>query len=441
MLLIIYRFISIIIAPLLYLLVLYRVYKKKDCNTRYREKFGIANVDLLASYSQANISNLRKKNVIWIHAVSVGETNSVLQIAKSLIDSDVNNFILFTTTTTTAARVAFDFFTPYRNQAIHQFLPIDSYFWIKKFINFWQPKIICMVESEIWPNMLDIAKSNNIKIFLINCRFSQKSYKSWLFFSKLNFRPFDNFTEIFAQSQQIKDMLSKISKTNIHFLGNIKAMNNISNANKKLVRELDIIFEGKKIIMAASTHKGEDEIIIKIFNKIVKKLKRQDLLLILAIRHPERREEVMQYAKLNGVCYVSSRHLEEKVDYNTECYIVDTIGELESFYAIADFTFIGGSLIAGIGGHNPIEAIINNCAVIVGPYYENNKDLYQNLIDSKGCIKINDEVELMTNFINLIDDDNLAGIIANRALESHFGNFCNDNFNKIITILNQAIKN
>ena len=148
----IYQIISILLAPLLRMLILYRIFKQKECPQRINEKFGLA-----------KFKKPIDKKVIWIHAVSVGEANSAFNLAKQFIEDDVDNFVLFTTTTVTSAKIIGEKLYEYRDQAIHQFAPLDSYFWIKRFLEFWNPKIICFVESEIWPNMLAIARKRNIK--------------------------------------------------------------------------------------------------------------------------------------------------------------------------------------------------------------------------------------------------------------------------------------
>ena len=418
----IYQVISILLAPFLRILILYRIFKQKECPQRINEKFGLAK-------SKKPID----KKVIWIHAVSVGEANSAFNLAKQFIEDDVNNFVLFTTTTVTSAKIIGEKLYEYRDQAIHQFAPLDSYFWIKRFLEFWNPKIICFVESEIWPNMLAIARKKNIKTFLVNGRISKKTFNFWYLLKKLGYKIFDNFSLIFAQNQEAKLRFTRLTnQEKVLYLGNLKAQLVSKPLDKDKLRLLQIMINRRRVVLFASTHKGEEEVAFRILRKL--KFIHQDILLILVIRHPERSARVIDLAEEMEIGDIACRSKNDKITRDTDLYLVDTIGDLEMFYEVADFGFIGGSL-ADVGGHNPFEAIIHDCAIIVGPYFSNNYDIYENLINHQACIKITNEIELESTITRFLEGELLPKKFCAGAKELVFGNFASDIlsdiFNKI----------
>jgi 3-deoxy-D-manno-octulosonic-acid transferase len=418
----IYQLISILLAPFLRILIHYRIFKQKECPQRINEKFG------LAKYQKPF-----NKKVIWIHAVSVGEANSAFNLAKNFIEDDINNFVLFTTTTVTSAKIIGEKLYEYRERAVHQFAPLDSYFWIKRFLEFWNPKIICFVESEIWPNMLAIAKKKNIKTFLVNGRISKKTFNFWCLLKKVGYKIFDNFSLIFAQNQEAELKFIKLTnQEKVFYLGNLKAQLVSKPLDEDKLRLLKIMINRRRVVLFASTHKGEEEVAFRILRKL--KFIHQDLLLILVIRHPERSARVVDLAEEMEIGDIACRSKNEKITRDTDLYLVDTIGDLEMFYKVADFGFIGGSLV-DVGGHNPFEAIIHDCAIIVGPYVSNNYDIYENLINNKACIKITNEIELESVITRFLEGELLAKKFCTIAKKLVFGNFANDIlsdiFNKI----------
>ena len=422
MILSIYQLISILLAPFLRILIHYRIFKQKECPQRINEKFG------LAKYQKPF-----NKKVIWIHAVSVGEANSAFNLAKNFIEDDINNFVLFTTTTVTSAKIIGEKLYEYRERAVHQFAPLDSYFWIKRFLEFWNPKIICFVESEIWPNMLAIARKRNIKTFLVNGRISKKTFNFWCLLKKVGYKIFDNFSLIFAQNQEAELKFIKLTnQEKVFYLGNLKAQLVSKPLDEDKLRLLKIMINRRRVVLFASTHKGEEEVAFRILRKL--KFIHQDLLLILVIRHPERSARVVDLAEEMEIGDIACRSKNEKITRDTDLYLVDTIGDLEMFYKVADFGFIGGSLV-DVGGHNPFEAIIHDCAIIVGPYVSNNYDIYENLINNKACIKITNEIELESVITRFLEGELLAKKFCTIAKKLVFGNFANDIlsdiFNKI----------
>ena len=179
-----------------------------------------------------------------------------------------------------------------------------------------------------------------------------------------------NQNTLFAQNQEAKLRFTRLTnQEKVLYLGNLKAQLVSKPLDKDKLRLLQIMINRRRVVLFASTHKGEEEVAFRILRKL--KFIHQDILLILAIRHPERSARVIDLAEEMEIGDIACRSKNDKITRDTDLYLVDTIGDLEMLYEVADFGFIGGSLV-DVGGHNPFEAIIHNCAIIFGPYVSNN---------------------------------------------------------------------
>lgn len=396
---IIYRILGYILTPFILIYFLFRINTKKEDLSRIRERFGIAK-------KTTDLKN--NKKIIWINAVSIGEANTAFILAEQLIKSLIDSTILITTTTLTSAKIIQDKINYSKQNIIHQYMPIDISFCINNFLNFWQPRAIILIESEIWPNLIYTAKSRSINIFLVNARISLKSQKKWQIIKKLGFNIFDYFSTIFAQSEEEKNKITKLTKNQVLNYGNLKSEIQ-SSIDLNSLNILKSQINNRKVWLCASTHKGEEEIIINIHHKLKKQF--CDLLTIIVLRHPNRINDVINLA--NGLKY-SIRSKNDEINHDIELYFVDTLNELTIFYELVDFAFIGGSLFA-IGGHNPYEAIRHKCAVISGDKVDNFKEIYHDL-DKNNCAKIiKNNSELYQVVFEFLSDKNLSQRYVNRA--------------------------
>lgn len=394
-LLIFYQIFSVAILPILIILILVRRSKGKEHPTRFLEKFAITKVSIPNNFKSEN------SKLIWIHTVSVGESNSAWVLIDEILNYAPNINILLTSTTTTSAKIIGDKIQQnpfYTHRVIHQFLPIDSYFIIKKFLKYWRFRCIILVESEIWPNIISLSKKSGVLCFLVNARMSEKSAKNWQKLRKLGFNIFDYFSLIFVQSSKDKNIFSNLTKNNILYEGNLKIQSKKLSVNENEVSKLMQNISSRPIFLATSTHEGEEEIVIKTHQKLKKHF--PDLLTIIALRHPARSKKVIE---LFASQKFAIRSFNEKIENEHEFYLVDSFGELGNFYKIADFAFIGGSL-SKVGGHNPIEAIQLDCAVISGDNYFNFNDLYEDLQQKNAVIIVKNSEELFDAILNLLQN-------------------------------------
>ena len=377
----IYQILVFILLPVIKFNVLLRIYNNKEIADRHKERYGISDYKLNA-----------QKKIIWIHAASVGEFKS----ADFFIQKYYKKYtLLITTTTVSSAKYAKKY---YGNKIIHQFAPLDVSFWVKKFLKKWNPVFVIWIESDLWPTTLNILKKKRIKAILVNLRLSPNSYNKWKLIPFFYNNLLSGFTEIFAQSILDQERIKSITNKRINYIGNLKFTNH--NNLEKNSRKYSQLLKDSKItkIMLASTHRNEDEKLIIIFKKLL--IENKNLQLIVAPRHPERSNEIIKICKQNNLSYKlesSKNHKFEKV------IIIDSFGILSDFYKISDIVFLGGSLV-NKGGHNPIEAAINKCAIITGDHLFNWQNIYNNMEKKHACIRVYSAGEFEENLEKLLND-------------------------------------
>ncbi len=387
----IYKALSIAAFPFIEIWLIYRAFKGKENKISFAQRFAKITI------------NRPQGKIIWVHAVSVGETNSALTLIEEILKKDKDSKILLTTTTLTSAQIVHNKLAEFNERLMHQFLPVDSFYVARNFLNFWQFDKAIFVESEIWPNLICEAKKLQIPLYLVNARISQKSYRRWLFLQRFFFtKIFDKFDKIFVQSQNDKDKFIKLKSQEVLFFGDLKAQSKALFFDDDELKKLKSKIKNRKILLCASTHSKEEEIIIECHKNL--KTKFPNLLTIIIPRHPNRSQEICNLLKNYKF---AKRSNNDKIHQDKEIYLVDSLGELGLFYKLADFAFIGGSL-ADIGGHNPFEAIKLDCAVISGKNFYNFGDIYQELIKNKGCIIIDKSDNFEKYITKLLLDKNLA---------------------------------
>lgn len=395
---ILYRILSILLLPLFIIYICWRALRGKEDKSRLQERFGFASCKKPVT------------EIIWIHAVSVGETNSSLILVEELLKTFPKTSILFTTTTLTSAAILANKIKAYNGRVIHQFLPIDSYFIVKRFLKFWRPKKAIFVESEIWPNFICEAGQLEVSTVLVNARISKKSFSRWILARKVGLNIFDSFSLIFAQSEEDKNRLQELTSKKVLYCGNLKAQSAQLQFDECELQNLSKQINGRKFWLAASTHNGEEKIIFEAHCKLRQKF--PNILTIIVPRHPQRAPEIKALAAdLN----IAQRSLKENITDRTEIYLADTLGELGLFYALSEFAFLGGSLVE-VGGHNPFEPAQLKCAIISGEYVANNKKAFDELIAKQACVSIKNIDELIEVAIKFMQNNDMARSQADRAL-------------------------
>jgi 3-deoxy-D-manno-octulosonic-acid transferase len=301
--------------------------------------------------------------LIWIHAVSIGESTAALTYIKHLKEKNPPLNILLTTTTVTSAKILE---SKLKNIAgcIHQFSVADNPKWIRNFLDYWKPKQAFFLESEIWPNTVEELYNRNIPLFLLNARLSPRSFNRWSFLKEFFSSILKKFTAILAQSELDEQRFKFFSNQNVFRIDNLKYANPPLPCNDELLSQLKEICKNKKILVAASTHHGEEEEILKAHVELRKEF---DLVTVIIPRHLNRIPEITKLFDEYQLTYQLRSKLSSSV---TDIICIDTFGEVGTCFRLADITFVGGSLVP-IGGHNVYEPVVFGKPVLFGPYMDN----------------------------------------------------------------------
>jgi 3-deoxy-D-manno-octulosonic-acid transferase len=388
----IYNFLLYLFTPLLKIYFNKRYIRGKETTISLQQKF--ANYKVTFPILKKPARNL------WFHAVSVGETLSIIPLINKL--AVTNNFnIILTTTTLTSQKISYK---RLHKNIIHQFAPLDKVSYINNFLNYFKPDLAIWVESELWPNMILQTHKRKIPMILLNARISDKPYiKNMLY--KLFAGPLLNkFSLILPQEKQDLSRVKGLIKNHhkIKYIGNLKLNCPTLPCDRNQLMFLQKQTSKRIVFLAASTHLGEEKIIADIHQKLIKN--HPNLLTIIVPRHPNRSQEIIDELENNYQLSLAIRSNKDDITYHTNIYLADTIGELGLFYRLANIACIGGSLV-DIGGHNPIEAMQLECPVISGPYIKNFKDLYTNLAQNKATIILK-ETDNISDIINYLISDN-----------------------------------
>ena len=357
--------------PIINLLLQRRVKQGKENVSRIEERRGLA-------------SEKRPDGpLLWIHAASLGETQSILSLIDRLSSDRPSLNILMTTGTVTSADLIRD---RKPKKTIHQFMPVDRITWIRRFLNHWKPDLVIWVESEFWPNLLLETKARNTPIVLLNARISERSYKRWKQAQNSAELLMSCFSIILAQDNLVSKRLQSLGAKDVRTMGNLKteALPLPANASELLVLQDEI--GTRPVWLAASTHESEEIVAGEVHKSLVKTV--PQILTIIVPRHPQRAENIYKELSKNGLI-ISRRSSKESITEDVDIYLVDSTGELGLFYRIAQIVFIGGSLIPH-GGQNLLEAALLNCAILHGPHMDNFIDIAEELEKADASIKIND---------------------------------------------------
>ncbi|MCP4934656.1 MAG: DUF374 domain-containing protein [bacterium] len=372
-----------------------RAKRGKEDLSRMSERFGRATIQRPAG------------DLIWFHAASVGETNAVLPLISLLLEKKLAQSILLTTGTVTSARIAAKRLT---TGALHQFIPLDTPAFIKRFLDHWRPDLALLVESEIWPNLMLETSARKIPVALINGIISQKSFRHWRRWGSLSRPLFGRFDLVLVQNEQLQKRIIRLGAPDVRVVGNLKIDAPALPVDELKKHQLLKWIGARPHFLAASTHPGEERQIIEAH----KKLRQQfpDLLTIIVPRHPERGDEIFELVSDSGFECVK-RSSGEPLIKKTDLYIADTLGELGLFFDISNIIFLGGSLVE-IGGHNPIEAVRFGTAVLTGPNWRNQNDSFHALLQGKGALEVNSGRELADSILTLMSNEQeLLQLLAN----------------------------
>lgn len=372
-----YRGVSKLAAPLAGAVTARRLKRGKEDPERLDERRGIASVERPA------------EPLIWIHGASVGEVLAAGELIERLRGLHVR--ILLTSGTVTSAAIAARRFPP---DVIHQYIPYDSPDFVDRFLDYWQPDLALFIESDLWPNLLLASSDRRIPMVLINGRMSERSYTRWRKAHRTISTLLSCFDLCLAQSDVDAERFLDLGSPNVLTSGNLKLDVKAPPADPAKLERLRILTQRRHVFVAASTHPGEEEIILDAHRRLMGRI--HSLLTVIVPRHPQRGPSIARMLAASGL-QVSLRSQDEMPNANTDIYVADTMGELGLFYRLAPVVFMGGSLVAH-GGQNPIEAIKLDASILHGPHVFNFKEIYGEIDGNGGAF----QAETNEHFVKLL---------------------------------------
>ena len=386
-----YNFLMYLSLPFMVGRILLKSIKDSDYKKHFLNRFGI----------YKNPHNLR--DIVWFHAVSLGEVISSQNIVKTIAN---HNSVVLSVTTPTGLREAKKIFGL---DVEIVYAPWDLKWFISNYFKTYEPKSLILFETEIWPNMITQAFKNKIPIILSNGRMSKSSFERYKKFNFLSNTVFQKITHAFVQSEAHKERFNLLGIDNqrISVVGSVKFDVEINQNPSRNTLE-------QTILLAASTHKNEDELVINSYIKLLEGY--QDLKLIIIPRHPDRAESIQKLLINSKLKSLLCKEMPQNFSTNN-VHVIKATGLLKELYSISTISFVGGSLFKEYGGHNIIEPASQKCPFIVGPFMKNFLDIIDEFKNHNACIQIQNEKELFNAFQTLLNDDELRDDMSTRASE------------------------
>ncbi|MDY6855203.1 MAG: 3-deoxy-D-manno-octulosonic acid transferase [Thermodesulfobacteriota bacterium] len=372
---------------------------------KYRKSF----IQKIGFLSEESISknSLAGENPIWIHAVSVGEVLSSVSIIKMIKKRYPGKRIILSTITETGNYTAKS-----KLKGIDGiiYFPLDYICVVKRVIDAVRPQLFIIVETDIWPNFLRYLKRRKVPSILINGRVSPRSYRRYRWFRFFFHKVFCYISAFSMQSSIDSNRIIEIGADHkkVKTTGNLKfeqEIHHLSSLEKEDIFRSLGLQPDQKVLIAGSTHKGEEELILDVFEVIKRDF--PDLILVLAPRNPERFAEVENIVSKRNLNWVKRTKLDADLNQTSpDLVILDTIGELSRIYSIGLLVFVGGSLVK-IGGHNLLEPAVYKKPILFGPYMHNFLEISRVLIDSGAGIQVKDKEEFISQLRMLLGDPSL----------------------------------
>lgn len=398
MILALYRLLAILASPVVPLFLKRRSKAGKEDAARITERLG-------------RTSQVRPDgHVIWLHAASVGEAVSSFALIRKIHREFSDVTILLTTGTVTSARLVAD---KAIDGVIHQFCPVDSPIFVRRFLSHWRPDAAVWIESEIWPNLIHLTHQTGIPMALVNARISERSQKRWMRAQSVFKNLMARFNIILCQSQLDEQAFHSLGASHSICVGNLKFSTDVPAVDEGAMAAFSDALAGRPIWLAASTHPGEEEVVLDAHACLKDRF--DDLLTILVPRHPHRGGEVSELARDRRLT-VRKRTHSPMVDRDCEVYVADTLGELGLFYAVSRIAYVGGGM-GKHGGHNPIEPALLGCAILYGPDQTNFVDIAHQFQEASAVLVVHDAEQLAAQVTRLLNDDGFQQQQARRARE------------------------
>ncbi|GAA0309556.1 3-deoxy-D-manno-octulosonic acid transferase [Rhodovulum strictum] len=346
--------------------------------------------------------------VVWFHAASVGETLSLMDLVRRLLEEDRALTVLITSTTVSSARMLADLLP---ERAVHQFSPFDTRAAVRRFLDHWRPDLAVWVESELWPRLLAETDRRAIPMLLVNARVSDRTAARWRRWPRTARALLSPFRAILVQEDATASVMRAIGVPagRLAVTGSIKESLPPLAADPDALSTMRAALGGRACWLAASTHAGEEDILAEAHERAFGRGAGRALL-IVAPRHPERGPAIAEGLAARGWA-VALRSAGALPGAGTEIYVADSMGEMGLWYRLCPVAFVGGSLVP-VGGHNPYEPINLDCAVLHGPHVFNFPGIHARLAEAGGAIAAATADEIAARLVELGDAQARARITA-----------------------------
>ena len=373
-----YRLVTYAVSPFLGVLLSQRAKQGKEDYLRLHERYA------------KRLPPRRPGPLIWLHGASVGESGLLLELGRRLIAQRPGVMLVFTSQTQTSARILGPLLP---DNAIHAMAPLDTPQAAQRFIKHWKPDLCVFAEGEIWPNLIHEARKSGARTALVNARMTQKSAEGWQKVRGLFQQLVGRFDIVLAADLDTGQRLERLLGRPVRAAGNLKSALPPPAANEvELTRIATNFIAGRRCLLAASTHPGEEEIFLDAAAALD-----EDVALIIAPRHPERGEEIETLLKQRGLRH-ARRAKGVQPDKRDRVLLADTMGEMGIWMRLASAVYLGGGHAEGVGGHNPLEPIRLNRPVATGPRVHNFAELMASL-QASGLVHIVADPAALTAFL------------------------------------------
>ena len=357
------------------------------------------------------IPRLPAKGPIWVHAVSAGEVTSAAPLIAALREALPETPLVVTTTTLTGAQRAESLFG---SQVVHFYAPYDYPGAVRRFLSRLAPRVAILMERELWPNIIHQCHRRDIPVVLANARMTARSARRYGWIGPLVRGMLARTTLAGCQSREQGRRMVRLGLAPERLLvtGNMKFDAELDRGTRAGARALRRRWgTGRLVLLAASTHEGEERLLLAAYGEL--KARFPELLLVLAPRHPERFPDVAELAR--GRYQTASHRNGDPVGPAVDVVLADTMGELGTLFGAADVAFVGGSFVAGVGGHNVIEPSMHAVPVVMGPHYHNWDDVMELFIDEHAVVVAESPSAFRERLLDLVSDPGARRALGERA--------------------------
>lgn len=381
-----YRWAGVVAFPCAGLLLAIRASKGKEDHTRRMERLGHA------------AANRPRGPLVWVHAASVGEMVAVTTLMREFRRCGIH--VLLTTGTVTSAQIAAE---RLGDDIIHQYVPIDALPAIRRFLDYWQPDLAIVVDSEIWPATLQTLHDRRIPQILVNARISDRSFARWKKHPLVATSLFSKLAMVIAKSDHDGEKFRDLGAWPVIVSGNIKVDTDAPPADTELLGQYQRQIGHRKTWAAVSTADGEEKVAAMVHRALKAHMGQ---LTIVVPRHPERADEIEAMMVQQGLT-VARRSRNDVITPETDVFLGDSMGEMGLYLRLTEIAFVGRSLVLGGGGGNPLEPAVLGCAVLSGPHVENFRESYQRLV-RHGAARVVRDAETLAKAVHFLMNNPLA---------------------------------